>query len=202
MDSVTVVIPVRDEGDRIGGIVTTLVAAYDVIVVDDGSSDDTVPIASTAGATVIEHDTPRGWAASLRTGFEHASGDIVVTFEATGEYDPGDIERVLEPIENGDADVVFGSRAQIPRFSEHVLNRVVCRRLDVPDASSELRAIRASLLEDIEVGPKCGCGVIALEAAAQGAVIESVPVSFRTDTGPQDLAWHHLGQLVGVLRRL
>ncbi|WP_181685501.1 glycosyltransferase [Halorhabdus salina] len=201
-ESVTVVVPTRDEADRIGGIVATLVATYDVLVVDDGSDDATAAAAEAAGASVVSHDAPQGRADALRTGFAHVDGDLVAMFEPTGEYDPEEVADVVAPLVDGEADIVFGTRSELDRISEWVLNKLVTRTTGVPDPSTDVWAIRASALPHVTVGPVCDCGVVALDATAADLRIETVDISFRELTGPRDLAWYHLRQLGTVLRHL
>ncbi|WP_158854935.1 glycosyltransferase [Halorhabdus sp. CUG00001] len=201
-DSVTVVVPTRDEADRIGGIVATLVATYDVLVVDDGSDDATAAAAEAAGASVVSHDVPQGRAEALRTGFDQATGDIIALFEPSGAYDPGEVDDVVAPIVAGEADIVFGTRPALDRLSEWTLNKLVTRTTGVPDPSTDVWAIRALALPHISVGPACDCGVVALAATAADLRIEAVGISFQELTGPRDLAWYHFRQLGAVFRHL
>jgi glycosyltransferase involved in cell wall biosynthesis len=86
----------------------------DIVVVDDGSSDSTQsilqPYKTSTQVRLIFHDHNRGKGAALRTGFAAVSGDIVIIQDADAEYDPSEYPRLLEPILQGRADVVYGSR--------------------------------------------------------------------------------------------
>jgi glycosyltransferase involved in cell wall biosynthesis len=87
--------------------------AIEVVIVDDCSTDATRSILSAidaSTATVVYHEKNRGKGAALRTGFAHATGDIVVVQDADLEYDPNDFGKLLKPILDGRADVVYGSR--------------------------------------------------------------------------------------------
>lgn len=82
-----------------------------VIVVDDGSSDRTAEVAAMAGAEVIRHPQNRGKGAALKTGFENVDGaQVIVTIDTDGQHDPSDIPKLVEPILQGEADMVNGSR--------------------------------------------------------------------------------------------
>ena len=80
-----------------------------MIVVDDGSTDDTAEIAERHGAQVIRQAN-RGKGAAIRAAIPSVDGDVVVIQDADGEYDPAEVPSLIEPIERGAADVVFGSR--------------------------------------------------------------------------------------------
>lgn len=98
-------------------IAKVLVKARDrvsrIVVCDDYSSDMTSQIASALGAIVLKHDASMGYNAALATLLDFARGtdaDIIVTLDADGSHDPVDITRIIEPISNGSADIVIGSR--------------------------------------------------------------------------------------------
>lgn len=111
---VIAVIPAWNEGSRIGATVLGVRTEVDqVVVVDDGSPDNTAEIAKAAGATVLRHRLNRGQGAGLKTGTEAAlrlGADIIVHVDADGQHDPKDIETLVRPIKEGRAEIVFGSR--------------------------------------------------------------------------------------------
>ena len=119
---VAVVIPALNEAAAVGRVVSGVPRAalsamgyrVRVIVVDDGSTDDTGVVARAAGAdVVVRHDTRQGVGAALRTGLtaaQHGGAGAVVYLDGDGEYDPADMVAVLEPVLHGDADYVLGSR--------------------------------------------------------------------------------------------
>lgn len=89
------------------------VGCSNIIVVDDGSADETGKAAEMAGAIVLRHIINRGQGAALRTGINYAlsrGADIIVTYDADGQFEAGDISKICEPIISGEADVVLGSR--------------------------------------------------------------------------------------------
>ena len=113
----SVVVPVFNECDtvtRLLGRVQALPVPLEIIIVDDCSTDGTrdvlAPLNAIRNVTVILKDKNGGKGAALRTGFEKATGDIVIVQDADLEYDPRDIPSLLRPIVEGKADVVYGSR--------------------------------------------------------------------------------------------
>lgn len=115
--AVSVVIPVYNERDTVVEIVRRVQAVgihQEIILVDDYSLDGTrqllVELDREADVRVLMHGYNRGKGAALRTGFQAASGDVVLIQDADLEYNPNDLPRLLEPIERGLADVVYGSR--------------------------------------------------------------------------------------------
>jgi len=111
---VLVGIPAHNEERAIGDVVAGAVQhADEVLVVDDGSDDNTVEQARQAGATVLEHETNRGYGGALKTIFEEASRantDSLVIVDADGQHNPGEIPDLVETHEATDADIVIGSR--------------------------------------------------------------------------------------------
>lgn len=107
-----VVIAAYNEGKVIREVVGEVVrAGWQVVVVDDGSSDDTATAARMPGATVIRHTINRGQGAALQTGIDYAlrrGARTIVTFDADGQHDAADIPALVEALDN--ADVALGSR--------------------------------------------------------------------------------------------
>jgi len=113
----SVVMPVYNEEATIRPIVTRVLrmpAPLELIIVDDGSRDGTRAalheLAELPNVTVLLKPQNEGKGAALRTGFQHATGDVVVVQDADLEYDPADLLGVIEPLVTGEADVVYGSR--------------------------------------------------------------------------------------------
>lgn len=113
--SVSVVIPAKNEGESIEGVVSRVMALsgsvslVECIVVDDGSSDSTANSARAAGAIVISHPYSKGNGAAIKSGARLASGDVIVFMDADGQHDPADIPRLLARLDEGH-DMVVGAR--------------------------------------------------------------------------------------------
>jgi glycosyltransferase involved in cell wall biosynthesis len=108
------VIPCFNEEATIGSVVIRTKRHVDkVLVVDDGSTDDTVRIAKEAGATVISHKTNKGKSAGIKTGFKYAlinGFDYVVTIDGDGQHNPDEIPVVLDNLQNNGHDITIGVR--------------------------------------------------------------------------------------------
>lgn len=115
---VTVIVPAYNEAATIEQVlrrVADLQLDAEILVVDDGSGDDTAEIVGAlesqiAGLRLIIHERNQGKGAAVRTGINASRGEIVMIQDADLEYDPADIPRLLEPLNNGVADVVYGTR--------------------------------------------------------------------------------------------
>jgi glycosyltransferase involved in cell wall biosynthesis len=106
-------VPAYNEGVRVAGVVTAALAHSPVLVVDDGSTDDTALRAKEAGATVLRQSPNRGKGAALRAGFRRALDDgfeVVLTLDADGQHDPAEIPKFLESYADGLADLIIGAR--------------------------------------------------------------------------------------------
>jgi len=109
-------IPALNEASRIGAVIDGVRRAaepVDVLVIDDGSEDDTAAQARVHGAMVISHPFNLGYGAALQTGYKHAARagyTCLVQLDGDGQHDPADVRRLLQPIQAGRAEVVIGSR--------------------------------------------------------------------------------------------
>jgi glycosyltransferase involved in cell wall biosynthesis len=158
MPRISVIIPALNEGLVIGNVVKQIHAVVDkldknheIIVVDDGSTDDTAQQAREAGAVVIQHPYNIGNGASVKSGIRHARGQILVTIDGDGQHDPNDIPRLVERI--GPYDMVVGSRNRESDTAAHrdIANMVfnslasyVSER-KIEDLTSGFRAVKAHI---------------------------------------------------------
>jgi len=153
----SVVVPVYNERNTVGEIIrrmrlVELPIDREIIVVDDGSSDGTDKIlAALADSTirVASHDTNRGKGAAVRTAVSLARGDLVLIQDADLEYDPGEWPRLLAPVLQGRAQVVYGSRYLAEREATSLLRWAGDRSLSVLAA-----VLFNTTLTDIETGYK------------------------------------------------
>ena len=114
MSKIAIGLPAFNEEKNIASIITQLKKKYTLIIVcDDGSSDLTSEIAKEMGVIVVRHNTNLGYGAAIRSLFLKANElncDILVTFDSDGQHKISDIENVIKPIQNKEANIVIGSR--------------------------------------------------------------------------------------------
>jgi glycosyltransferase involved in cell wall biosynthesis len=151
----SVIVPAFHEAEGIADVVSALVAAgpwHEIIVVDDGSRDDTGGRARAAGATVLRHPYNKGNGAAVKTGLRHATGVHVLIVDGDGQHSPSDARRLVERL--GDFDLVIGARAAATqatigrRAGNAALNGLATyltgRR--IPDLTSGFRAAKRTVL--------------------------------------------------------
>ncbi len=169
----TIVIPCYNEIRTIDSIIDAVRQSpypdKEIIVVDDGSRDGTVEkLRSEIDGSgrvhqVIYHERNQGKGAALRTGFRHATGDVVIVQDADLEYDPNEYPKLVEPIAAGKADVVFGSRFvgseahRVLYFWHRVGNNVLTllsnmlTNLDLTDMETCYKAFRREIIQSIKI---------------------------------------------------
>jgi glycosyltransferase involved in cell wall biosynthesis len=149
----SIVIPAKNEEQGLARTLPLLRELYpeaEVIVVDDGSTDDTVRICTEVGVTVISHPYSKGNGAAVKAGARAARGDYIVFMDGDGQHDPRDIERLLYKMEGG-YDLVVGARsglssqASIVRWSaNNFYNKLAGWMVnrEIPDLTSGFRCVK------------------------------------------------------------
>jgi glycosyltransferase involved in cell wall biosynthesis len=199
-----IIIPAYNEEQSLPAVLKELAEQtpeYDVLVVSDGSTDDTAAVARSAGVHVAELPFNLGIGGALRTGFMFAVRrhyERAVQFDADGQHDPLAVGRILAPLDDG-ADMVIGSRfaeggavtyevSRIRRFAMNVLRKLVhlLVKQDFTDTSSGFRAFSEPMLAFFAVTYPVEYmdSVEALVLAANaGFRVDEVPVNMRGRTG-------------------
>jgi hypothetical protein len=193
---VVAVVPALNEAENLGVVLRRMPSEIHglpvlVLVVDDGSSDQTREVARQHGAAVVSHPINLGGGAALRLGYqlaERLGASIVVTLDADGQHDPDEIELVVEPILAGRADFVIGSRLKghheaaslIRHVGIYVFNALVSvlARETITDCSSGFRAIRAEALPRLHLAEdQFHSAESILDAIKGGLRVEEVPIT-------------------------
>lgn len=172
MNKVTIVIPCYNEIKTIEEIINRVMNVdldmdRELVIVDDGSKDGTRDFLNTLrsqnNVRIIFHEQNKGKGAALRTGFENSSGDIVIIQDADLEYDPDEYPKLLEPILEGKADVVYGSRFvgseshRVLYFWHSLANKFLTllsnmfTNLNLTDMEVCYKVFKHKVLEDIEL---------------------------------------------------
>ncbi len=186
-----VLIPAYQEGSRIGAVVREVLPFCPrIVVVDDGSADDTAAAARAAGATVLVHAQNKGKGAALQTGYDYAreqGAAFVLTMDGDGQHAPADIPGFLEAFARGEVPVLVGNRMEDPRampFVRRMTNRfmswLLSRKMGqrVPDTQNGFRLYRTDVLPDMSGGDArfAAESEILLILSRRGVRIASVPV--------------------------
>jgi len=193
----------------------------EIIAVDDASTDGTGAVLDRLAREglvhqVIHHPTNRGKGAALRSGIAGATGDVIVAQDADLEYDPGDLAVLLEPIRQGRADAVYGSRFQGgPRrvlfFWHSIGNRLLTllsnmfTNLNLSDMETCYKLVRADVLKRLPLtAERFGIEVeLTARLAQAGARIWELPITYsgRTYAEGKKIGWRDgLAALFHVLR--
>jgi glycosyltransferase involved in cell wall biosynthesis len=217
---IVVCIPAYNESSNIGQIVKrTRAYAQEVIVCDDGSTDDTARVAHAAGATVIRHTVNKGYGSALKTLFQIAkekNADVMVTIDADGQHDPDQIPNLLEPILREGFDIVIGSRflnihdrEKVPAYRSFgirtltLLTKIASNR-NITDSESGFRAYGKAALSKIELHEN-GFGAVSeilLRASERNLSIKEVPATITyniEDTSTINPISHGATVLKGII---
>lgn len=154
MANISIIIPAKNESASIGRLVSELrekLPDAEILVIDDGSTDNTQSLAADHGAKVVRHHSSRGNGAAIKTGVRHASGETLVCMDGDGQHRPEDVLRLLARFSEGH-DMVVGARS---RGSQANLHRALANRAynllaswmtdhSIPDLTSGFRVARRS----------------------------------------------------------
>lgn len=161
---VSVLIPGYNVEKTIGALVAAIKSkGLDVVVVDDGSLDQTAKVSRASGAFVLSHPTNRGKGMSIKDGFDYLSKldyDAVITMDGDGQHHPDDIGLFLAKAEHSTAALLIGNRMHDPkgmplirritnRFMSYLLSRIT--KVKMPDTQCGFRLVKKSLLKELAI---------------------------------------------------
>jgi len=210
----SVIMPVYNEAETLDTMIQRVLKDIphnlELIVIDDGSTDGSGAIADEHAASDsrvrVLHQENAGKTAALRRGFEVSRGAIVIVQDADAEYDPSEIDPVIQPILNGHADVVYGSRflvrraARVLYYYHFLANSVLTRlsnlltNLNMTDVETGYKAFRGEIIRNMIIKSR-GFGVeieVTAKIAKLGVRIYEVPISYYGRT-------YQEGKKIGVM---
>lgn len=213
-------IPAFNEEKNIGSIVAKLKNKYDhVIVCDDGSSDMTTTIASSLGACVVKHEKNLGYGSAIKTIFSEArkiDGDVLVTFDADGQHQISEIDSVLQPILENNADIVIGSRflgktKDLPKYRKIGIKTItgltnMTTGSKITDSQSGFRAYSRKALHEI-MPTESGMGLsteILIKASKKQMRITEVPITitYEGSTHSQEPISHGTAVIMSTIKHI
>ena len=212
-------IPAFNEEKNIAVLIIQLKKIADkIIVCNDGSTDLTSKIAEELGATMINHEKNLGYGAAIRSLFlksKDLDADILVTFDADGQHRIEDIDKVINPIINGESDLVIGSRfldeskKEVPRYRKvgikvitKITNATIKKQLT--DSQSGFRAYSKKVLNELNPS-ELGMGIsteILIKASAKNFRISEVPIKiiYNGDTSTHNPISHGSSVLFSTIK--
>ncbi|MHA1830861.1 MAG: glycosyltransferase family 2 protein [Candidatus Helarchaeota archaeon] len=191
---ISIIIPAYNEGKIIKDFLLSIPKEleHEIIVVDDGSTDNTYQQAKYNGAKVVKNKYNMGYGASILNGIKYATGDIIVTVDADGQNNPKEIKNLVEPIIKGEVECTIGSRTigwiekPIPlykRIGEMFVHLIIkiCYRQKITYSQSGFRAIKKEIIE--KLGPfeekRFGFSTELLVKILKNRIkIKEIPISF------------------------
>ena len=215
---ITVGIPAYNEEKTIAKIIVKLKKTVDqIIVCDDGSTDSTSEIAESLGATVIKHAKNSGYGMAIRSIFlksREINADILVTLDADGQHKIEDINKIIKPVVDGEADISIGSRFlkednNTPGYRKlgvKIITKVTNSSLSekITDAQSGFRAYNNKVLQSLTPADS-GMGIsteILIKSSNLGLKIVEVPteIQYEGDTSTQNPVSHGTEVLMSTLK--
>jgi glycosyltransferase involved in cell wall biosynthesis len=218
---IIVCIPAYNEAKSVADIIQRAKNyASEVIVYDDGSSDNTNYVAKAAGATVIRHPTNKGYGAAIKKLFQAAKEknvDIIITLDADGQHNTNQIPDIIEPILNDGFDIVIGSRflrkedkERVPTYRSvgiKTITKIIgsVSHNDITDAQSGFRAYSKNALSKIDLFEE-GMAVsteILLKAKEKNLLVKEVPITINydvEDASTQNPITHGVGVLSTIVQ--
>ena len=212
-------IPAFNEEKNIASIITKLMNITDTIIVcNDGSSDLTSEIAEKMGAVTINHKKNLGYGGAIRSIFLKAKeldGDILVTFDADGQHRIEDIEKVIKPIINQEADLVIGSRfldaseKEVPQYRKvgiKVITKITNASIkeQLTDSQSGFRAYSRKIVNELNPS-ELGMGIsteILIKASSKNFKITEVPIKilYSGDTSTHNPISHGSSVILSTIK--
>jgi glycosyltransferase involved in cell wall biosynthesis len=212
-------IPAFNEEKNIASIITKLMNITNTIIVcNDGSSDLTSEIAEKMGAVVINHKKNLGYGGAIRSIFLKAKeldGDILVTFDADGQHRIEDIENVIKPIMNQEADLVIGSRfldeseKEVPQYRKvgiKVITKITNASIKekLTDSQSGFRAYSRKIVNELNPS-ELGMGIsteILIKASSKNFKITEVPIKilYSGDTSTHNPISHGSSVILSTIK--
>jgi glycosyltransferase involved in cell wall biosynthesis len=200
-ECISVVVPAYNEQASLAAVIDKIIEAVpyllEIVIVDDGSTDSTAQIAQHLARShqvvrVAHHSKNAGKTGALKTGFALTRGDIVIVQDADLEYSPTEILQLVEPILDGRADVVFGSRfmvrkaARVLYFTHYLANKLLtfvsdlATNLNMTDIETGYKAFRGEIIRNMIITSRgFGCEVeITAKVAKLNCAIYEVPISY------------------------
>lgn len=215
---ISVVMPCLNEADGVAGCVAKAWRGIEatglpgeVVVVDNGSTDGSAELARKAGARVV-HEARRGYGSAYLRGFSEARGQLIVMGDADGSYDFEDLPRFVQPLREGRADVVMGTRLKgkilpgaMPWSHRWIGNPVLSGMLkllfqtSVSDSHCGMRSFTRSALQDMDLrttGMELASEIVVKALRARHRIVE-VPITYMPRVGESKLegfrdAWRHV----------
>jgi glycosyltransferase involved in cell wall biosynthesis len=209
----SVVIPAYNEENTLLLVVRKLLAqtgVHEIVIVNDASKDSTGRIADSLAAThpeviAVHHPENRGKTEALKTGFQRTTGGIVMVQDADLEYDPAEIPDLIQPIVEGHADVVYGSRflvrkaARVLYFYHYLANRSLTffsnllTNINLTDVETGYKAFRGEIIREMVI-TSSGFGFeieVTAKVAKLGCAIYEIPISYygRTYEEGKKIGW-------------